>query len=244
MKHILGINRSVNDLLCQAELGRYPISIEINHKILNFYKHIRELPRDSIAYQAYVIDDTAQGTCKLRTLKHHITNLKNITGKDLLNLSKKSSKKELKKSYEILWKNKLKTCTGGIYYLNFKQNIFYEKYLDNVSMRKTRIVLSKIRLSDHKLVIEQGRKTKPKTPKSDRICPLCNNGVNKTIEDEVHFLFDCSWRKYTAHKEKFLNEIYKMIAQVKNLGRRQKFLFIVSCEDPNVIKSLLFLSLN
>ena len=35
-----------------------------------------------------------------------------------------------------------------------------------------------------------------------------------------------------------------MIAQVKNLGSRQKFLFIVSCEDSNVIKSLLFLSLN
>ena len=244
VKHILGINRSVNNLLCRAELGRYPISIEINHKILNFYKHIRELPRDSIAYQAYVTDDTAQGTCKLRTLKQHVTNLKNVTGKDLLNLSKKSSKKELKNSYEILWKNKLKTCTRGIYYLNFKQNIFYEKYLDHVSMRKTRIVLSKLRLSDHKLVIDQGRKTKPKTPKSDRICPLCNNGVNKTIEDEVHFLFNCSLRKYTAHREKFLNEIYKMIAQVKNLGSRQKFLFIVSCEDPNVIRSLLFLSLN
>ena len=27
-----------------------------------------------------------------------------------------------------------------------------------------------------------------------------------------------------------------MVAQVKNLGSRQKFLFIVSCEDPNVIK--------
>ena len=127
VKHILGINRSVNNLLCRAELGRYPISIEINHKILNFYRHIRGLPRDSIAYQAYVIDDTAQGTCKLRILKQHITNLKTVTGKDLLNLSKKSSEKELKNSYEILWKNKLKTYTRGIYYLNFKQNIFYEK---------------------------------------------------------------------------------------------------------------------
>ena len=102
-----------------------------------------------------------------------------------------------------------------------------------------------MRLSGHKLVIEQGRKTKLKTPKSDRICPLCNNainGVNKTIEDEVHFLFDCSWRKYTTHREKFLNEIHKMIAQVKNLGSRQKFLFILSCEDPNVIKKFAIFS--
>ena len=87
-------------------------------------------------------------------------------------------------------------------------------------------------------MIEQGRKTKPKTLKSDRICRLCNNGVNKTIEDEVHFLFDCNWRKYTAHREKFLHEIYKLITEVKNLGSRQKYLFIVSCEDPNVIKKI------
>ena len=79
VKHILGINRSVNNLLCRAEFGRYIIGIDINHKILNFYKHIRELPRDSIAYQAYVTDNTAQGTCKLRTLKQHITNLKKMS---------------------------------------------------------------------------------------------------------------------------------------------------------------------
>ena len=89
-------------------------------------------------------------------------------------------------------------------------------------------------------MIEHGRKTKPKTLKSDRICPLCNNGVNKTIEDEVNFLFDCSWRKYTVHRKKFFNEIYKMIAQVKNLGSRQKFLFIVSCDDPNIIKKVCY----
>ena len=93
VKHILGISRSVNSLLCRAELGRYPISIEINLKILNFYQHIRELPRDSIAYQAYVIDNTVESTCKLRTFKQHITNLKNVTGKDILNLSKKNHQK-------------------------------------------------------------------------------------------------------------------------------------------------------
>ena len=37
-------------------------------------------------------------------------------------------------------------------------------------------------------MIEQGRKTKPKTPRQERICVLCDDGTNSKIEDEVHFL--------------------------------------------------------
>ena len=40
IKHILGVNRSTNNLICRAELGRYPLSIEINTKIINFHRHV------------------------------------------------------------------------------------------------------------------------------------------------------------------------------------------------------------
>ena len=45
IRHILGTNSSVNNLICRAELGRYPLCIEINCRIVNFYKHIKEIPR-------------------------------------------------------------------------------------------------------------------------------------------------------------------------------------------------------
>ena len=51
--HILGTNRSVNNLVCRAELGRYPLCIEVNCRILNFYKQVKEMPKDSIAYQTF-----------------------------------------------------------------------------------------------------------------------------------------------------------------------------------------------
>ena len=60
IRHILGTNRSVNNLICRAELGRYPLCIEINCRIVNFYKHIKEMPKDSIAYQTFLIDNSTQ----------------------------------------------------------------------------------------------------------------------------------------------------------------------------------------
>ena len=54
IRHILGTNRSVNSLMCRAELGKYPLCIENNCRTGNFYKkeHIKEMPKDSIAYQS------------------------------------------------------------------------------------------------------------------------------------------------------------------------------------------------
>ena len=45
----------------RAELGRYPLCIEINCRIVNFYRHLKELPKDSIAYQTFLSDNFKQG---------------------------------------------------------------------------------------------------------------------------------------------------------------------------------------
>ena len=87
--------------------------------------------------------------------------------------------------------DQLRFSTRGIFCLKFKQNVCYEKYLDQLSQRNLRCSLSKIRLSDHKLIIEQGRKTKPKTLRQERICVLCDAGTNSKIENKIHFLFEC-----------------------------------------------------
>ena len=174
LRHILGVKRSVNNLLCCAEVGRFPINIEINHKILNFYKHIKGLPEHSTAHQTYIMDNEAKGLSKLHTCNQHITNLKNITTSGILDLNERSAKKILRSSYEIIWKEKIKTSTHGTYFSKFKQNIDYENYLDHINQRSIRWSLSKLRMSDHKLMIEQGRKIRPKLSQSERTCQLCS----------------------------------------------------------------------
>ena len=53
IRYILGTNGSVNNLMCRAELGRYPLCIEINCRVVIFYKHIKEMPKDSISTKLF-----------------------------------------------------------------------------------------------------------------------------------------------------------------------------------------------
>ena len=77
----------------------------------------------------------------------------------------------------------------------------YLEYFKDMKHIKT---LSKFRLSDHKLMIEEGRRARPQINRENRICLECN-----TIEDEIHFLIDCD--EYKNERERVfqaINEIY------------------------------------
>ena len=80
-------------------------------------------------------------------------------------------------------------------------------------------------------MIEQGRKTKPTTPRQERICVFCDDGTICKIEDEVHFLFDCPWRKYVLQRERLTLKIDKFVPFFKNMESPNNFLFALSCED-------------
>ena len=66
-----------------------------------------------------------------------------------------------------------------------KTNIGIENYLIDVQNVPERISLSKLRLSNHTLMIETGRHKKIEREK--RFCPFCSSKV----EDEFHFIVEC-----------------------------------------------------
>lgn len=64
-----------------------------------------------------------------------------------------------------------------------------EKYLVEIKNVSVRQQVTKFRLSNHRLAIETGRHNK--TPLEMRFCTFCPD----KIEDETHFLFECSLLK-------------------------------------------------
>ena len=70
---------------------------------------------------------------------------------------------------------------------------------DSFMIERNRIVITRWRLSCHRLRIETGRYTRPKTLRNERKCIVCN-----TLEDEYHALFVC-----TAHT--FIRQHYENI---------------------------------
>ena len=70
-------------------------------------------------------------------------------------------------------------------YSLFKTSWGYEQYLSEISSIEERTALTKLRLSNHALMIEKGRHVR--TEASIRFCPFCPTEV----EDEQHFLMKC-----------------------------------------------------
>ena len=82
----------------------------------------------------------------------------------------------MKQEYISYWQNTLQ----------HSQNLEFYFILDLTRETAGRRALVKLRISNHKLIIELGRYNQ--TTKDNRHCPFCGCTL---IEDEVHFLFLC-----------------------------------------------------
>ena len=98
-------------------------------------------------------------------------------------------KSNLLKRYQEYWSknlnnDKFDSSVGKKFslYSELKSEIRFETYPDLLKNFKTRVAVTKIRISCHLLPIESGRYKK--IPTAERICPLCKRSA---IGDEFHF---------------------------------------------------------
>ena len=120
-----------------------------------------------------------------------------------------------------------KLCT----YLNwFKLPSASNSYfLFPVSGRRMKRFL-RFRLSSHSLPIEAGRRTRPQTPRSARLCPHCSS---QAVGDEKHLVFECPYLQPIRSR---YPSLFDLPLQSMNLFFSQKdrmnvFKFILDCLD-------------
>ena len=89
--------------------------------------------------------------------------------------------------------------------------------------RKEISTFAKIRISCHKLRIEEGRYKK--LPLQERICQLCN----VEVEDEKHFVMSCS--KLEIGRKSFFDKMSDIYPALKTMNISDKFKFILSSKD-------------
>ena len=84
------------------------------------------------------------------------------------------------------WNERIHTSTRARSYSLFC-DFSYKAYLEVLKIEKYRM-MSRIRLSSHRLMVETGRWHRPHSiPYEERKCIVCD-----TIEDEFHFILECS----------------------------------------------------
>ena len=106
------------------------------------------------------------------------------------------------------------------FYKLFKDSFTVEKYLSINLSSSERSLLAQIRLGILPLHIETGRFNN--IDRDERLCKICNNGE---IEDELHFLFNCS--TYEAEREFWLDNALNYCPHLHylELNDQLKFLF-------------------
>ena len=77
-----------------------------------------------------------------------------------------------------------------------------------------------------------GRSGYKKTSAAKRTFKLCNNGV----EDEIHFLLKCSILEKI--RKNILSMIYKLYPNAENLSDTDKFIWLMTTEDPDMLHLL------
>ena len=110
---------------------------------------------------------------------------------------------------------KLKTVTG------------LEEYLSSIENIRDRTALTKIRLSNHSLMIEKGRHQG--LQENERLCPFCDN----KIENEFHFVMECS--TFDVLRQQLFIEMAGIDNVFDELDDDEKFIFILSKPEASKI---------
>ena len=109
------VNNKASDIACRAELGRFPLNITINQKILKYILYIQSKDEQSLVKQAF-----------LMSFDLHCNGKKKNFNRDLLDIAMvKSYVSSMKQEYISYWQNtvqrsqKLESSIGGTGYSGF-----------------------------------------------------------------------------------------------------------------------------
>lgn len=195
-KNILRLPLQTTNMMCKAELGRFPIIFDILLTSVKYQHRLHTTKNSTLrdAYEYYIhapstihnwksnlqkfttaaniaIPSTTQSLSKAQ-LKHFITPIKT----DLENQYKQ---------YFFSYINKSDSSGKFTLYQKVYNDYKLQTYL-SLAHAKHKQTISKLRTSTHKLQIEIGRHQK--INREDRVCQYCTMNVT---EDEAHFLLYC-----------------------------------------------------
>lgn len=237
-KQILNIPSYTANMKVRAELGRYPLSVDIKKQIASYYLRLKYNITNStlkVAFQYSVCHSTPFQNIYEQMVELQ-NPLKNVgkppsTKQEIKSIIKKTEK-DIKKSYAQGYFNTLldesSNNTDKISYGNMKKEYVMEKYLKVVNKPSHRVAISKFRLNAHRLRINLGcyeNKGGP-IPVEQRTCLYCKNN---TIENEKHFILEC--KTYENTRNTFIKEFSIKFTQFSSLSEKEKTLAILNTED-------------
>ena len=200
LKQLLGVSQKTTNISVLLELGRYPISINIQYQAIKYFLRFSNINKDRLLFKAYE-DDLKTYNENANFISYIIKILNNIGMSNIWLMQLQNRNPDVREN-ESFMKNiitRLKdifiqltfdhiqnTNSGKLKFLNSLKDTYRQENYLKIQKLSNRRALTKLRTSNHNLAIETGRWTQ--TDRNDRLCTQC---TQSKIEDEIHFLFDC-----------------------------------------------------
>ena len=185
LKYVLGVTKSCPTLAIMGDTGEIPLVLKGFRLMLQYWYRISNLPNDTLVKRA-LLENIDIRTNWIVTIEKLINgfNLSN----SIQNMSKLrgDAKNSIYSAYVDFWEKNVNSNRLA-FYCKYKTKFEFEQYL-NINRFIKRKNITKLRCSDHELEIEKGRHNK--LPREARTCKMCHNG---TVENEEHFLFECTF---------------------------------------------------
>ena len=161
-KRYLEVHNKSSNVACRSELGRFPLIIDINNKILNYLNYLQEKDENSIVKQSLKIsvDLYHSGQNSFYSSLKKMTDYYDFPGFNcnLLNKCKIKQYVDLmQKKYITYWNHTLQHSQKLNFYYKIKTNYSPSAYLDLTRKNPSRKTLLQLRISSYKLRIETGR---------------------------------------------------------------------------------------
>lgn len=209
-KRILNLRPSTPNFMVYGELGRHPLHVRANMRMVSFWCRLlkNETKLSSILYKLMLALNINEGM-NFRWIAH-IRSLFDNTGLGYIfanqlhiewNTLKPVLYNRFRDQFIQSWFSNIVNSSKGDFYETFKTDFGIENYLLRLPESKRKYI-TKLRTCNLKLPIETGRWNK--TPRHERICPLCRNGIG----DEYHYLFICDNESIVQLRQTYIPRYY------------------------------------
>ena len=190
-KRYLEVSNKASPVPCRAELGRFPLIIAINQKIMNYSSYLLRKGYCSIVKQIFLMSQDLHHAGENSYYSNIIRCLNIMISLVLILLTKLTLKSNIaslmQQKYILYWEHTMQNSTKLKFFNTFKNDYAPSSYLGLTNKLSERKELVKLWIGNHKLLIETGRYDQ--IPRVNRLSPIC---ASNEIEDESHFLIYCN----------------------------------------------------
>ena len=237
MKHLLGVNRSTQNVSVYGEFGTSPMKVLRKIQILKYWLKIVHGKKSLYVSNSYWVmyndainlPSKPNWATQVRDMLFHLGfgeawyahNVGDIEAFVYL------FRQRVYDNYQQDWCGSLNDSSRAITYRGIRTGLETRPYLSKVCCVSHLRALARLITSSHPLRVDTGRWERPLTPYLERKCVLCNKN---DIEDEYHFTLICP----------LYNDIRRNLIPLHYRKHPNMFKFtqLVNCPQDDIIKSL------